>query len=92
MLKWVNSLPNDKNFNLFKLKAFVDDILHLARMTKYVFERVENIVGKGQNAGNQHFLLFPLCFQRASFTGSLKVGIVWYRVKCYLNNANVLCN
>ena len=23
----------------------------------------ENIVGKGENAGSQHFLLFPLCFQ-----------------------------
>ena len=23
---------------------------------------VENIVGKGENAGNQHFLLFPQCF------------------------------
>ena len=22
----------------------------------------ENIVGKGENAGNQHFLLFPHCF------------------------------
>ena len=22
----------------------------------------ENRVGKGENAGNQHFLLFPLCF------------------------------
>ena len=22
----------------------------------------ENVVGKGENAGNQHFLLFPLCF------------------------------
>ena len=22
----------------------------------------ENIVGKGENAGNQHFLLFPPCF------------------------------
>ena len=22
----------------------------------------ENIVGKGENAGNQHFLLFPKCF------------------------------
>ena len=36
----------------------------------------ENIVGKGENAGNQHFLLFPQCFQRASSSGSLKVGIV----------------
>ena len=23
---------------------------------------VENIVGKGENAGYQHFLLFPQCF------------------------------
>ena len=22
----------------------------------------ENILGKGENAGNQHFLLFPKCF------------------------------
>ena len=26
--------------------------------------RVENIVGKGENAGYQHFLLFPQCFQK----------------------------
>ena len=25
-------------------------------------ETFENIVGKGENAGNQHFLLFPQCF------------------------------
>ena len=24
---------------------------------------VENIVGKGENAGNQHFLLFQQCFR-----------------------------
>ena len=37
-----------------------------------VFDRVENIVGKGENAGNQHFLLFPQCFQKASFLGVVK--------------------
>ena len=26
-------------------------------------DRVENIVGKGENAGYQHFLIFPQCFQ-----------------------------
>ena len=31
----------------------------------FVFDRVENIVGKGENAGYQHFLLFPQCFQKA---------------------------
>ena len=30
-----------------------------------VFEREEDIVGKGENAGNQHFLHFPQCFQNA---------------------------
>ena len=25
-------------------------------------EAFENIVGKGENAGNQHFLVFPQCF------------------------------
>ena len=29
-------------------------------------ESFENILGKGENAGNQHFLLFPKCF--LSFT------------------------
>ena len=45
------------------------------------FDRVENIVRTGENAGYQHFLLFPQCFQKASFSGSLKVGIEWLRVK-----------
>ena len=46
-----------------------------------VFDRVENIAGKGENAGYQHFLLFSQCFQKASFSGSLKVGNVCKRVK-----------
>ena len=46
---------------------------------KFTLERVEKIVGKGENAGYQHFLLFPQCFQKASYIniGWLKVGIVW---------------
>ena len=27
-------------------------------------ESIENIVGQGENAGYQHFRLFPQCFQR----------------------------
>ena len=38
---------------------------------------VEDIVGKGDNAGFLHFLLFPQCFQEAFYSGSLKVGIMW---------------
>ena len=32
-----------------------------------VFDLVQNIVGKGENAGYQHFLLFPKCFKNAIF-------------------------
>ena len=48
-------------------------------MAQFPFDMVENIVGKGENAGNQHFLLFPQCFQKAfpQGEGGLKVVIVW---------------
>ena len=42
-----------------------------------ISDRVENIVGNGENASYQHFLLFPQCFQKASFSGFFKVRIVW---------------
>ena len=32
----------------------------------FVLERVENILGKGEIAGNQHFLLFPDYFRKLS--------------------------
>ena len=41
----------------------------------------ENILGKGENAGYQHFLLFPKCFQKPPSSGSLIVGNMWQRVK-----------
>ena len=37
---------------------------------------VENIAGKRENAGYQYFLLFPQYFQKTSFSGSLKVGVL----------------
>ena len=42
-----------------------------------VFDIVENIVGKGENAGYQHFLLFSQCFPMASFPDVSKGVIVW---------------
>ena len=35
-----------------------------------LYGRVEKNVGKGENAGYQHFLLFPQCFQKASTTSA----------------------
>ena len=60
-----------------KLKAFADDKVNVTQKLKFDFQGVENIVGKGENAGYQHFLLYPQCFQKASFPGSLKVRILW---------------
>ena len=53
-----------------KFKAFADDQSKVAQMLKFAPDRVENIVGKGENAGNKHFLLFPQYFQKASFLES----------------------
>ena len=70
-------IPNDKFLDRSKSKAFADDIINMTRKLKFVLRRIENIVGKGENAGYQHFLLFPQCFQKPSLSGVLKVGIVW---------------
>ena len=48
---------------------------------KFVLRRVKDIVGNRENAGLQDFLLFPRCFQMASFSWSLTVRIVWIKVK-----------
>ena len=73
----LNSLLTLKFLDWFKLKAFTDDNIHVAEKLIFVLGRVENIVGKGENAGYQHFLLFPQCFQKASFSRSLKVRVMW---------------
>ena len=72
-----NTLPNDKFLNVTKLKAFAEDKLNIAKMTIFFCDRVENTVGKEENAGYQHFLMFPQCFSKPSFSWSLKVEIVW---------------
>ena len=48
---------------------------------KFVSERIENIFGKEEIPGDQHFPFFPKCFQKHPSLGSLKVQIVWSRVK-----------
>ena len=72
----VSFLPNDKIFNKSRLKAIADDKINVTWKLNFDIGRVENIVGKGENAGYQHFLLFPQCFQKPSFSGLLKEGIV----------------
>ena len=55
----LNSLPNDKIIDQSILKVFSDNKVNVTEKFQVVLERVENILGKGENAGYQHFLLFP---------------------------------
>ena len=53
-------------------KAFTDDGRTLNQTLGFSLGRVENIVGKGENAGHQHFLLFPTIFSNGYFLGIVK--------------------
>ena len=70
----IKSLPHSKFLDMTKLKAFTDDKLNVAKMTVSLCDRVENSVGKEENAGYQQFLLFPQCFPKPSSLGSFKSG------------------
>ena len=61
----ISSFPNEYT----KLKAFADNKSSVTNMMIFVFDRVENIVGKGENADYQHFLLFPQYFYKTSTSG-----------------------
>ena len=63
---YINASQNDSFIDLNKFKAFADDKLNVAKIMISVFDRVENTVGKGENAGYQHFLLFPQYFPKLS--------------------------
>ena len=65
----LNSLPNNKILDYSKFKAFAEDKVILTKTLNFVLGRAENFVGKGENAGYQHFPLFPQCFQKHSLTG-----------------------
>ena len=69
------SLPHDNILNVTKFKAFADDKFNVAKMMISPYDRVENTVGKGENAGCQHFLLFPQCFPKPSSFGLLRVRL-----------------
>ena len=68
----VNLLPNNKINDWATLKIFAGNNLKVAGLIS-VFDRIANIVRKGENADHQHFLLFPQCFQKASSIELLKV-------------------
>ena len=74
--RFFNSLPNDKFLDWSKLKAFSDNKINVIVKLKFVLQRIENLVGKRENAGYQHFLLFTQCFQKPSLSGFSKAFFV----------------
>ena len=73
----LNLLQDNKISDWSKLQAFADNKLNVTQNIKVVFHRIENIVEKEENAGYQHFLLFPQCFRKAFSSSASKVVIVW---------------
>ena len=58
---------NTAKFSL--LKGFANDKINVTYKQKFFSGLVENIEGKEENAGYQHFLLFQQCFHRFLFQG-----------------------
>ena len=59
-LKWqisFNPLPNDNILDWFNFKPFADNKINVSENMKIVLGRLENIVGKRENAGYQSILL-----------------------------------
>ena len=67
------TLSKRQNFGHDQIESICRQKINVAQMMISVFDRIEKIVGKGENACCQHFLLFPQHFQK----GMLLVGIVW---------------
>ena len=64
----LNPLPNDIFLGLLVLKPCADDKRNVTEKLKFVVRTVEkNIVGKGENAGYQHFSPFHTLFSKGLF-------------------------
>ena len=57
------------------MKEFADDNFKFDKNGRKLSIQVENTVGKGEIARYEQFLLFPLCFQKASFPEASK-GVI----------------
>ena len=72
----VNFCPLFKILDQSNLKAFADDKLKVIQIAEFVLDRIENIVGKEEDAGYQDFS-FPTMFSKGFF---FRVVKSWDRV------------
>ena len=71
----MNTLANDTILGMCKFKTSADEKFGVAEIMGLIFERVENIVAKRENAGYQHFSFFYNAFQRLLTLGRSKLGL-----------------
>ena len=64
--------PHDKIFDQTELKVFADDNLNVTKMIISAFDRVENIVGKGEILLVQAISPFPTMFSKGFFPRLVK--------------------
>ena len=58
------TFPKRQILDWSKLKNLADDNFKFYENGRKFSKRVENTVGKGENARYEQFLLFPQCFQK----------------------------
>ena len=83
-----NPFPHDRSLDQTKLKAFADDKLNITKIIISVFDRVENMVGKGEIACTSNFSFFLNVFQRllsqtrqkVSLCGNELISVLQYTV------------
>ena len=76
--RFINPLPDDKILRLVQIESTCRRQSKCDwKNWKFVSWMVENIVGKGENAGYQHFLLFPRIFSffHNIFLKGVSVGV-----------------
>ena len=61
MFKMILTLLISSDKILFRavLRAFEDNKSNVTKIMVFVIDMIEDIVGKGENADDQHFILFP---------------------------------
>ena len=73
--KVFHPFPRDKILEQTKLKAFADDKLNVTKMIVSAFDRVENIVGKGEIACTSNFSFSQNVFKRLLSQACQKVSL-----------------
>ena len=70
-----DTVPADKTLELSNSKVL--QTKNKISLKSNNIDNKDNIVEKGENAGNQHFLLFTQCFQKPFSSRSLERWIFW---------------